>query len=267
VDIRQVLLMQSVSGTIYLLTITVIGIRLLRLAHRNRGLPELMLGISLLIGGTFGATLEAGGLALATTIEPHVVGMLLLVGKLCGLVALICQGVFIWKVFRPNAAWAPAMIGLCVALSATAIVGFGFSGTFATGRVPMLWFWIELAARTAGSVWLVYEAIRYYGRMRRRLRLGLADPVVCNRFLLWAIAGLCGISMMLTAVPPVLYPTTTNWLMVWDIALFSAFGIGFCTAYALVFFPPAFYRRWVTGSAPEGDSSARLPAWSNDLEY
>jgi hypothetical protein len=66
--------------------------------------------------------------------------------------------------------------------------------------------------------------------------------------------------MMLTAVPPVLYPTTTNSLMAWDIALFSTFGIGFCVAYALVFFPPASYRRWVTGSAPESDSSARLPS-------
>jgi hypothetical protein len=248
-DIQQALLMQSVTGTIYLLTITAVGIRLLALARRSRVLPELMLGISLLVGGTFGATLEASGLALATKIEPQMVGTLLLAGKSCGLVALGCQGVFLWKVFRPDATWAPALIGVCLALSITAIVGFAQSGTFTTGHVPMLWFWLELVARTAGSVWLVCESIHYYRLMKKRITLGLADPVVGNRFLLWAIAGVCGISMMLTAVPPVLYPTTTHWLMVWDIALFSSCGIGFCIAYSLVFFPPAFYLRRISGSA------------------
>ena len=51
--------------------------------------------------------------------------------------------------------------------------------------------------------------------------------------------------MMLTAVPPVLYPTSTHWLMLWDLALFSVCGIGFSAAYSLVFFPPAIYLRWI----------------------
>lgn len=251
-DMQRILLMQSISGSIYLLTITAVGFRLLGLAHRNRGVPELMLGLSLLIGGTLGATLEASGLAMASSVEPHVVGMLLLIGKTCGLVALICQGIFIWKVFRPDAVWAPALVGLCFALSATALAGFWLHGTFTTGQIPMIWFWVELIGRTTGSIWLVCEAALYYRKMRRRIKLGLADPVVGNRFLLWAIAGVCGISMMLTAVPPVLYPTTTHWLMVWDIALFSACGIGFSIAYSLVFFPPALYVRWIHRDAEAG---------------
>ena len=246
-EMQHVLLMQSISGTIYLLTITVVGIRLLRLAHRNKGLPELLLGLSLLIGGTFGAPLEAGGLAMTTTAEPQLVGMMLLVGKLCGLVALVCQGVFIWKAFRPDAFWAPVIVGVCFTMSAAAVVGFWLHGTFATAQVPIFWFWIELAGRTGGSVWLVFEAVRYYRLMRKRMHLGLADPVLSNRFLLWAIAGGCGISMMLSAVPPVLYPSTTHWLMPWDLALFSACGIGFCIAYSLVFFPTQRYMRWITG--------------------
>jgi len=248
-EMQQVLLMQSVSGTFYLLTITIVGIRLLRLAHRNQALPELMLGLSLLIGGTFGATLEGGALAMAATAEPGLIGMLLLIGKICGLIALSCQGIFIWKVFRPEAIWAPMLVGLCLALSAGALFGFGQSGTFATGEIPLRWFWLEMAGRTTGSLWLIYEAVNYYGLMRKRTRLGLADPVVCNRFLLWAIGGICGVSMMLTSVPPVLYPASTHWLLAWDIVLFSVFGIGFSIAYSLVFFPPAFYLRWVSSGA------------------
>ena len=36
--------------------------------------------------------------------------------------------------------------------------------------------------------WGGFEALRYFFLLRRRQALGLADPVVTNRFLLWAIA-------------------------------------------------------------------------------
>lgn len=113
----------------------------------------------------------------------------------------------------------------------------------------MAWFWPELIARTAGSVWLVTEAVRYHLLMRRRVVLGLADPVVCNRFLLWATGGVFGVAMMLTAVPPVIAPGSTHPLMAFDIVAFSAAGIGFCIAYSLVFFPPGAYLRWVGARA------------------
>jgi len=245
-EMQRVMLLQSVSGALYMLIITVVAIRLLMLARRNRGLPELLLGSSLLLGGTFGASLEAGGMAIVATAEDvSVIGKMLLAGKLFGLVALACQGLFIWKVFRPEATWAPAMVGLMFAFSATGFVGFWLHGTFTTAQIPMTWFWIELLGRSMGSLWLVFEAVRYYRLMRKRMQLGLADPVVCNRFLLWAVGGCCGIAMMLTAVPPVISPNSAHPLMVWDIMAFSAAGIGFCIAYSLVFFPPASYLRWV----------------------
>jgi hypothetical protein len=245
-DMQRVMLLQTFSGAIYMLIITVVAIRLLMLARRNRGLPEFLLGLSLLLGGTFGASMEAGGMAVMASVEDlTVVGKLLLAGKLFGLVALVCQGLFIWKVFRPEARWAPAMVGLMFACSGTALLGFWLHGTFTTAQIPMSWFWLELIGRTMGSVWLVSEAVRYYRLMRKRMHLGLADPVVCNRFLLWAVAGSCGVAMMLTAVPPLLFPLSTHPLMAWDIVMFSTAGIGFCIAYSLVFFPPASYLRWV----------------------
>jgi len=240
-----ILLLQVISGSIFLLTITLVGMRLLMLAKRSRKLPELLLGLSLIVGGTFGASLEAGGLAIKLEVEPSVVGMLLLAGKTCGALALGFQGFFIWKVFRPDSAWAPVLIGVCISVTVASLVGFGFSGTFSTGHVPMIWFWPELLARTAGSAWLVFEAIRYYRLMRRRQAIGLGDPVISNRFLLWAIGGVCGMLMMLTAVPPVLDPNSTHPMMAFDILAFSAFGIGFSVAYSLVFFPPAAYLQWI----------------------
>ena len=244
-DLERVLVFQSITGTIYLATITVVAVRLLLLARRSRELPELMLGLTLLVGGTLGATIEAGALTMRPTAAPELVGTMLLVGKCCGLVSLSCQGVFVWKVFRPAARWALPFIAAYVATAAAAIGGFWLHGTFSTGLVPMSWFWLELVARCAGSIWLVVESIHYYGLVRRRLRLGLAEPVLVNRFLLWAIAGVLGVAMLLTSVPPVLYPDSTHWLMVWDVAAFCVFGIGFSVAYSLVFFPPRFYRAWI----------------------
>jgi len=61
VAISQIL--QAIAGAIYLLTITAVGIRLLILARRNRGVPEFIIGLSLLVGGTFGSVLEAVGLS------------------------------------------------------------------------------------------------------------------------------------------------------------------------------------------------------------
>ena len=56
-------ILQSVAGTIYMATITTVGIRLIVLARRNRGLPELLVGLSMLAGGTLGASLEAVGMS------------------------------------------------------------------------------------------------------------------------------------------------------------------------------------------------------------
>lgn len=40
-------------------------------------------------------------------------------------------------------------------------------------------------------LWSATEAFLYHDRMRHRSALGLADPIVANRFLLWAVAALC----------------------------------------------------------------------------
>ena len=43
-------------------------------------------------------------------------------------------------------------------------------------------------------VWTAFEGFRYYGMMKKRMALGLADAVVTNRFLLWALCGLVSLT-------------------------------------------------------------------------
>jgi hypothetical protein len=42
-------------------------------------------------------------------------------------------------------------------------------------------------ARLIPTCWAFYESFRYWNSMRRREALGLADPILTNRFLLWSI--------------------------------------------------------------------------------
>ena len=242
-------LLQAVSGMVYMSTVTAVAIRLLLLARRSGERPELLLGISLLVGGTFGASLEAAGHMSRLEAPAEVVGTMLLAGKVCGLVALACQSLFIWQVFRRDASWAPYLIAAYVGLALATFVGFGMHGTFRNAEVPLALFWPELLARTAGSVWLVFEGVHYHLMMRKRVAIGLGDPVVSNRFLLWAMAGAFSILMMLTAIPAALDPGRVHPLMAFVGVAFAVLGVAFSVAYALVFFPPAAYERWIQARA------------------
>ena len=54
---------------------------------------------------------------------------------------------------------------------------------------------------TANLLWGAVESLRYYALMRRRLRLGLADPLVTNRFLLWGLGiGAAGVGSLISVV-------------------------------------------------------------------
>ncbi|MCP5056291.1 MAG: hypothetical protein GY937_06135 [bacterium] len=95
--------------------------------------------------------------------------------------------------------------------------------------------------------------------MRKRVALGLAEPLVANRFLLWAIASLCTVASVWTVNAPVFLgyePGSAGEISARSISMLvtSAFGIATICAYWLTFFPPAWYRARFPSNAtrPEG---------------
>ena len=48
---------------------------------------------------------------------------------------------------------------------------------------------VDLLAQ-ALYLWTSVESLTWWRRMHRRVALGLADPVVANRFFLWGVLGL-----------------------------------------------------------------------------
>jgi hypothetical protein len=83
--------------------------------------------------------------------------------------------------------------------------------------------------------------------MQRRARIGLVEPAVVNRVLLWGIGSLAAFAMsgygLLTRVA--LGPVQSDGMRL----VSSALGMIAAVAIWLAFFPPAAYRRRVARSA------------------
>ncbi len=236
--------MQAIGGGSFLLVSAILSIRLLSLAYRNRALPELLLGLSFLLGGTLGAVIEANAGIVAQ--QGGDGGLMLGIGKGFSLVAMFTNALFTYWVFRRGHMAGKCAIALIVSLTSVAYVGHGFTGAFVTGFVEPLWFWVEFVGRIVGPAWLGIEAFLYYQTMQRRVAIGLAEPIVANRFLLWTIASSTGIVFLATSVPPMFL--TEGLLADIDMFIFAAAGLATACAYWLAFFPPNAYREFIQPS-------------------
>ena len=102
---------------------------------------------------------------------------------------------------------------------------------------------LSSATSLAAYGWAAREAFRYHALLRRRLALGLADPVVTHQFLLWGVSagsafGSSAVSLFFTHVLGLSIAATVVPFVAIQLALFTA---AVCLWFA--FFPPGFYRR------------------------
>jgi hypothetical protein len=97
---------------------------------------------------------------------------------------------------------------------------------------------------------MLYETGRYYRTLRKRLVLGLTEPLVVNRVLLWFAyaAWIFGVQI-LVALSVVIANQSGSYPSVIDagMALFTVFS---SIALWLSFFPPPVYERWIAGTCP-----------------
>ena len=93
-------------------------------------------------------------------------------------------------------------------------------------------------------VWTALESLHHYGMARRRQALGLADPVVASRFLLWGFYGLAATGILAANATGVLLGHNISTSLV---VLVPSGVLGFAASIAiyLVFLPPAWYRGWL----------------------
>jgi hypothetical protein len=225
----------SVLGALLFL----LGVRLLHLSSRTRQLPELLVGLFFVLLG------PAGSLRLIVEgLQPDNVHEVAAFADLVVIVAMSMVCVFTYLTFRQGVPWARAVAVIGVVTLAVSW-GFEVDGLrFSAELEPRLTFVLPRAAVLGWSTW---ESLRCYVMMRRRLRFGLADPVVTNRFLLYA----------LWTLSLAIFPTLRAVIRLLGLAqgelrlplqlLGLGIGVSMFAAIFLTFWPPGVYLRWIAG--------------------
>jgi tetrahydromethanopterin S-methyltransferase subunit F len=159
------------------------------------------------------------------------------------------MGMFTCRVFRPDDGIARAIVVAIGVAYVSAFVyraaTYGFAPIALGGaKAPFVHTTLTLITLT----WSGIESLRYHLQLRKRLKLGLADALVTDRFRLWATGML--VATLLSGIASVFawfgiaFNTTTAGILTTGIlGSICAGSIWFA------FFPPKFYASWVRGRA------------------
>jgi hypothetical protein len=232
-----------------------VGVRVLLLARRTRELPELLMGIGVLGIGPVGfGLMVVAEQAKASSALAHT--LILATGLFAVSCGAFAKFVFNWRVYHPKGR---------VALTIVICAGLGLFGTWAFSGIA---HGFGDAARVTPQslvrsflqigclLWGAGESFVYWTKMRRRVRIGLGDPVVANRFLMWAIGAFAaGWGTAVGTGAQIVTGVATfqdGWVMVSS----SLHGLVAAVAIALAFIPPGFYLRYIRGRAERLAASA-----------
>jgi hypothetical protein len=221
-------------------------LRLLRVAWRTRGAPEIAMG-------TYQALVVAAIAVYASlrerflTRDPsELFAPVCFANLLIGL-GVVALAVGVWRIYRPAERWAMAA---CALLSLWVMGGWlwtSLGDVLPTTVAPTPANAFFVAGRGAVYLWGGFEGFRYYGMMRRRAALGLGDPMIAHQILLW---GTFSLLMGLLAVTSL----TAGMLLreayaQWSLGPFITPTLSLLASICLWlgFFPPAFYRRRIAG--------------------
>jgi hypothetical protein len=230
------------------LACAVVGVRLLRVARRTRQTPELSMGGALVASGAIGFPLLVFSQLLATEgsspLAAHLLSGFGAVFTFSGYIGLM---IGTWRIFRPTARWplAVLMVATTILLS---VWGMVFANRDTTpGGTREIALWVGIAVGVATFAWSAGESFLLYGGMQRRARIGLVEPAVVNRVLLWGIGalaafGMCGHGLLMRLVSGPIVSDGQRLLN-------SGLGLVAAIAIWLAFFPPAAYRRRLARAA------------------
>jgi hypothetical protein len=229
---------ELLAGIVYLIA----GARLLWLGQRTGESPERLLGATFLFMGVSAAFYVLPVFSAFESLWTP----LNFAGRVTFLPAAVMLALFTRLVFRPDKRWGGWLVWGSAILIVTGVTGSALGGDWEGFSISNRWFWLEWAGATVPFAWAGTEASIQYRRARRRMQLGLCDPLACSRYLLWALFGALQTCSFLVLIPQYSeYETTSQFTATWD-ALYGASIIASLVMIWLVFFPPAFYRNWIT---------------------
>ena len=173
----------------------------------------------------------------------------------------IVFALFTRRVFRSRERWATWLVtGTAVCLIA-GVAGSLWVGDWEGARpLSNPWYWPERLAGVVPSAWMAIEGLHQYVRARQRRRVGLCDPLVCNRFLLWGVSGALWVMLELVIFPQEIGYEITREFSTTLGALSGSLEVVPVALIWLTFFPPAFYRSWIARGAVAVNAAEEGPA-------
>ncbi len=247
----------ALSMLVFVGVCSAVGIRLLVLWRRTRGKPELYCGLSFVLLCLVGQPLAfAAGTGRVSVGEVDLV-------LWCTGTAAVYSGIGFVYAFTAVAFRAEDRRSLLFTRAGACLSGLGYFGALRTlltappeaSSFDELFVWNALLQTIScvGFGWTGIEGVLQWRKCRLRARVGLADPLVANRFLLWGIYG--GISTTLTLIflAGQLVGIHTMGSRAVHLATALLGGSAGLTLY-VAFFPPPGYARWLRAEQAEGGS-------------
>jgi hypothetical protein len=236
-----------IGGSIAELVFLIAGIRLARLSVRTSEAPERLLGAAFLV---WSLSYLFWQLPIALGNESSLATPLFFISRLASDAGTLIFALFIRVVFRKQERWAVWLVAIVALCAVFGIVGSLSVGDWESTRpLSNPWYWVEMGCGGIVSVWMGAEGVSQYIRSRQRLRLGLCEPLACNRYLLWSLTAVTWLILDVVVIAnDVTFELTRVWLASLDILL-GSLEFGGIALIWLVFFPPRFYRRWISDAA------------------
>jgi len=222
-----------------------VGLDLIRRARETRGLPELFLGLAFVFNGLSYLFADLPSIIH----NDAILNQFSYIGRIFAALCALTIAAFTWRVFRAEAAWAKWGFWTVGALLVLGLTVSALEGDW-EGAYPLTYkgFWFEWLGGFTPFVWFAAESLLAYSRSRRRVRIGIGDPIVSNRFFLIGLYGTLGASTYLLYL----------WMYIgyelhgtWSEPLGAFVGIVEIISLAALwvsFAAPTFYRRWIDKS-------------------
>jgi hypothetical protein len=238
----------AIAGLFYLIA----GIRLVRLSIKTGEAPERLLGVTFLV---WSLSYLAWQLPIALA-NDWMALQLFFAGRVLEDVGTITFALFLRLVFRNQERWASWLVVGVAVCAIVGVIGSASVGDWEALRpLSNPWWWLETVAFPITVVWMGAEGFHHYRMARQRLRLGLCEPLICNRYLLWGLTGVSWTVYQFAMIAQqVGYERTQVWSSSADAAI-GAVEFGAIALISLVFFPPAFYRRWIERVSPAAEAA------------
>ena len=220
------------------------GYRLLQLSRRTGERPEFWLGIYFAASGQWYVIYNAPFFLGMEALPPLIENLI----EWTYAVSVVPYLLFTRCTFRPRAPWATALVAVAtlvlIAGATSSSLGDGFYGGVNSPSYLMEWI-----GYTVPPVWICFEGLISHATARKRVRMELCDPIVANRYLLFAGFGICQIAACAADLFWTYERTEAGSSYAFSVGLLGGIEIGSVGALWLAFFPPRFYRRWIKGRA------------------